>query len=60
MPSSCCHALKWPPLPPVPLPPRLLHDDLKESGLLPVLARLMKAWDPKHQPRSYATDLIQV
>lgn len=33
---------------------RLLHDDLKESGLLPVLVRLIRSFSHKHQPRSHA------
>lgn len=37
---------------------RLLHDDLKESGLLPVLARLVKAFNYRHQPRRHAADLV--
>ena len=37
---------------------RLLHDDLKESGLLPVLARLVKAFNWRHQPRRHAVDLV--
>ena len=37
---------------------RLLHDDLKESGLLPVLARLVKAFNWRHQSRRHATDLV--
>ncbi|GAX82511.1 hypothetical protein CEUSTIGMA_g9938.t1 [Chlamydomonas eustigma] len=38
---------------------RLLHDDMKESGLLPVLGRLMRDYNPKQQPRQYATDVMQ-
>ncbi|KAL4422339.1 hypothetical protein ABPG75_008536 [Micractinium tetrahymenae] len=38
---------------------RLLHDDLKESGLLPVLARLIKGYNFRFQPRSHAVDLIE-
>ncbi len=37
---------------------RLLHDDLKESGLLPVLARLVKGFNWRHQPRRHALDLV--
>ncbi|PSC68202.1 calcium-translocating P-type PMCA-type [Micractinium conductrix] len=38
---------------------RLLHDDLKESGLLPVLARLIKGYNFRFQPRWHAVDLIE-
>ena len=38
---------------------RLLHDDLKESGLLPVLARLMKQFVFKHQSKEHAQDLVR-
>lgn len=38
---------------------RLLHDDMKESGLLPVLGRLLKAFNFAFQPRSHACDLVQ-
>ncbi|BDA45591.1 Topoisomerase 1-associated factor 1 at N-terminal half [Coccomyxa sp. Obi] len=38
---------------------RLLHDDLKESGLLPVLARLVKQFVFKFQSKEHAKDLIQ-
>ncbi|CAL5223392.1 g5900 [Coccomyxa viridis] len=38
---------------------RLLHDDQKESGLLPVLARLIKQFDRKYQSREHANDLVQ-
>ncbi|GIM10270.1 hypothetical protein Vretimale_14060, partial [Volvox reticuliferus] len=37
---------------------RLLHDDMQESGLLPVLSRLMTSFVPSYQPRSYACDLV--
>ena len=37
---------------------RLLHDDMKDSGLLPVLARLVKAYSARHSPRAYAVDLV--
>ena len=40
------------------MPCRLLHDDLKESGLLPVLARLVKGFNWRHQPRRHALDLV--
>ena len=33
---------------------------MKESGLLPVLSRLMRDFNPKKQPRSYAADILQV
>ncbi|GLC44839.1 hypothetical protein PLESTF_001102100 [Pleodorina starrii] len=36
---------------------RLLHDDLAESGLLPVLSRLMSSFSPARQSRTYACDL---
>ncbi|KAK9830387.1 hypothetical protein WJX72_011470 [[Myrmecia] bisecta] len=38
---------------------RLLHDDMKESGLLPVLGRLIKGFHYKFQPRSHAADLVE-
>ena len=38
---------------------RLLHDDQKESGLLPVLARLVKQFVFKFQTKQHAKDLIQ-
>ncbi|KAL4855933.1 Protein timeless [Chlorella vulgaris] len=38
---------------------RLLHDDLKESGLLPVLSRLIKGYNFRFQPRSHAVDLVE-
>lgn len=38
---------------------RLLHDDMKESGLLPVLARQMREYNHRHQPRSHAADLAE-
>ena len=38
---------------------RLLQDDQKESGLLPVLGRLVKAFSHRHQPRSHAGDLVE-
>ena len=38
---------------------RLLHDDQKDSGLLPVLARLVKGFSHRHQPRSHAGDLVE-
>ena len=38
---------------------RLLHDDQKESGLLPVLARLIKTFSHKFQPLSHAGDLVE-
>ena len=38
---------------------RLLHDDQKESGLLPVLARLIKQFDRKFQGREHANELAQ-
>ncbi|GLI61645.1 hypothetical protein VaNZ11_004068, partial [Volvox africanus] len=37
---------------------RLLHDDMQESGLLPVLSRLITSFVPSRQSRSYACDLI--
>ena len=36
-----------------------MHDDMKESGLLPVLGRLLKAFNFAFQPRSHACDLVQ-
>lgn len=41
------------------VPRRLLHDDQKESGFLPVLARLIKTFSHKHQPLSHAGDLVE-
>jgi len=38
---------------------RLLHDDQKESGFLPVLARLIKGFSHKLQPLSHAGDLVE-
>ncbi len=38
---------------------RLLHDDQKESGLLPVLGRLIKGFNFNHQNRSHAADLVE-
>ncbi|KAA6419916.1 MAG: hypothetical protein FRX49_10106 [Trebouxia sp. A1-2] len=38
---------------------RLLHDDMKESGLLPVVGRLLKNFNFAYQPRSHAVDLVQ-
>jgi hypothetical protein len=38
---------------------RLLHDDQKESGLLPVLARLIKQFDRKFQGREHANEIVQ-
>lgn len=32
---------------PLSLPPRLLHDDMKESGLLPVMAKLIKKFSAR-------------
>ena len=48
-------------LPTMPIPPlcRLLHDDQKESGLLPILARLIKQFDHRVQSRDHAHDLVQ-
>eukprot|EP00887_Chlorella_sp_A99_P001979 scaffold18.g1979.t1 len=41
----------------------LLHNDLKESGLLPVLSRLIRGYNYRFQarwgPRSHAVDLIE-
>lgn len=41
-------------------PRRLLSDDMKESGMLPVLARCARAFNPKLQPRAHAVDVIMV
>ena len=48
-------------LPAMPVPSlcRLLHDDQKESGLLPILARLIKQFDHRVQSRDHAHDLVQ-
>lgn len=32
---------------------------MKESGLLPVMGRLLKAFNFAYQPRSHACDLVQ-
>lgn len=40
------------------MPHRLLHDDMKESGLLPVTGRLLKSFNFAYQPRSHAVDLV--
>ena len=47
------------PATPVPSLCRLLHDDQKESGLLPILARLIKQFDHRVQSRDHAHDLVQ-
>lgn len=39
--------------------PRLLHDDLKESGLLPLLSALMKKFNCQYEPRSQAGVLVE-
>lgn len=39
---------------------RLMHDNGKDSGLLPVLVRLIREYNFQHQPRSHAINLIQV
>ena len=44
---------------PIPSLCRLLHDDQKESGLLPILARLIKQFDHRVQSRDHAHDLVQ-
>lgn len=38
---------------------RLLHDDMKESGLLPITARLMRSFSAKHEPRDHAVNLVE-
>lgn len=38
---------------------KLLHDDQKESGLLPVLSRLIRGYNYRFQPRSHALDLVE-
>lgn len=38
---------------------RLLHDDAKDSGLLPVVSRLIRGYNYRFQPRSTAIDLIE-
>ena len=43
----------------MPCPCRLLHDDMKESGLLPVVGRLLKSFSFAFQPRSHAMDLVE-
>lgn len=37
---------------------RMLHDDMKESGLLPVLAKLVKDFSARRSSRMYAADLV--
>ena len=39
---------------------RLLQDDMKESGLLSVLARLMRMFNARVHPRWHAVDIMQV
>ena len=38
---------------------RLLHDDSKESGLLPSLTKLMKSYSFQRHPRTYALNLVE-
>ena len=38
---------------------RLLHDDSKDSGLLPSLTRLMKNYSFQRHPRTYAVHLVE-
>ncbi|CAD7696779.1 unnamed protein product [Ostreobium quekettii] len=38
---------------------RLLHDDMRESGLLPVLGRLIRGFSKKYQGRQDATDMVE-
>lgn len=38
---------------------RLLHDDQKDSGLLPVLSRMLKNFNFRHQPRSCAAEIVE-
>ena len=38
---------------------RLFHDDLRESGLLPVTARAIKNFSGRTQPTTHAQDLVQ-
>ncbi|KFM27204.1 Timeless-like protein [Auxenochlorella protothecoides] len=38
---------------------RLLHDDQKDSGLLPVLSRLIRGYNYRFQPRSHALELVE-
>ena len=38
---------------------RLFHDDLRESGLLPVTARAIKNFSGRTQPATHAQDLVQ-
>ena len=38
---------------------RLLHDDQKESGLLPTVARLIKTFAARFQPKSHAGNLVR-
>lgn len=37
---------------------RMLHDDMRESGLLPVLAKLVKDFSARRSSRVYAADLV--
>ncbi len=39
---------------------RLFQNDLKESGVLPVLSKCAKTFKPKKQAHSYAEDIIVV
>jgi timeless len=39
---------------------RLLHDDMRGSGLLPVVARLVRGYNYRFQPRQHAVDLVEV
>ncbi|GBF93528.1 hypothetical protein Rsub_06248 [Raphidocelis subcapitata] len=38
---------------------RLLHDDMKESGLLPVLSKLIRRFSERNEPRSAAAVLAE-
>lgn len=38
---------------------KLLHDDQKDSGLMPVLSRLIRGYNYRFQPRSHAIDLVE-
>ena len=38
---------------------RLLHDDQKDSGLLPVLSRMLKNFSFRYQPRSHAAEIVE-
>lgn len=38
---------------------KLLHDDLRQSGLFPLLCRMIKSYNMKNQPKSQAGDMME-